>query len=417
MKDYRVRAARCDRAASESDIDAILRDVTADLSESWERIGRADKVLIKTNMVWPPERIEYFDGRRRELVDDAVMRSILRLIRGRTDAELVVIDTMVASAAARPEPPLNFQPLLDEFGVRFIDANYPPFETVHVPGGGRMFDRYQLHAEIADADEMISVAKMKSHAFMGLTLTTKNLFGLPPIPPHGRTRSYFHHIIRLPYVLADLATIMRPCLNIVDGLVGQSGREWGGEARAPELLLAGDHPIATDACGAYLMGHDPASDWPTPPFRRDRNHLLVAAEGGLGTIDLDHIDFQTEIQPPVAAFDSEETDPFPTVRSWRRTTCEQGLFYREHAAELFEGYAGQFIYLQDGEVVWHGVEPQKLGSRRSLSGTKRDRALFLKLVDPHEREGEKFQVYEENLRLIRDRTADQPDGSMRSHAR
>jgi uncharacterized protein (DUF362 family) len=325
------------------------------------------------------------------------MRAVLTLLRRRTDAELVVIDSMVPSSRGRPEPPLNFQDLLDELGIRFIDANYPPIEEIAVPSGGRMFARYQLHAEIAEADEMVSVAKMKSHGFMGITLTTKNLFGLPPVAPHGRTRSYFHHLIRLPYVLADLSMIMRPCLNIVDGLVGQSGREWGGEARTPEVLLAGDHPIATDSCGAFLMGHDPSADWPTPPFRRDRNHLLVAAEAGFGTTSMNEIDFQSDVGLPVAQFDSEETDTPETVARWRKSTCEQGLYYRDNAESLAARYRGEYIYLQEGEVVWHGTAPETLASRRELSGTKKDSALFLKRADPEEREGEHFQVYEDQL--------------------
>ena len=143
---------------------------------------------------------------------------------------------------------------------------------------------------------------------MGVTLCLKNLFGLPPLPPHGRARTYFHHLVRLPYVLADLGQIIQPTLNILDALVGQSGREWGGEGRITDTLIAGDHVIATDACGAYLMGHDPLGDWPVPPFRRDRNALRIAHEMGFGTADLSQIDFQSEVTAPLAAFDSDQTD-------------------------------------------------------------------------------------------------------------
>ena len=60
-----------------------------------------------------------------------------------------------------------------------------------------MFDRYVLSAVFKDADATVSVAKMKNHAFMGVTLCMKNLFGLPPITlPEGRVRTYFHHVVR-----------------------------------------------------------------------------------------------------------------------------------------------------------------------------------------------------------------------------
>jgi uncharacterized protein (DUF362 family) len=354
--------------------------------------------VLKLNMMKAPDRIALFEGRRRELVDDAVCRATLRLLRERTSAELVATDTNVETPGQLMGTDFNYAPHLREFGVTFVDSNLPPFATYDVPGGGLMFDRYTLSACFAGADAVVSVAKLKNHAFMGVTLCMKNLFGLPPIaPPAGRTRGYFHHVIRLSYVLPDLALITQPCLNIVDALTGQTGREWGGEGRVGDALIAGDQVTATDACATYLMGHDPQSDWPMPPFRRDRNHLLVAAQRGFGTVDLEEIDFQSEVQAPLASFDSQQTDPPPTVASWRRTTCEQALYYQDRRRDFVDRYHGEFIYLQDGEVVWHGPDVSRMGSRRLLSGDKKDRALWLKLVDPDEAEGEQFGVYERSL--------------------
>jgi uncharacterized protein (DUF362 family) len=399
-RDYKVRAAHCHHQASDDEIFETLERMTAPLTRSWEKIEKARKIVLKFNMTKKPEAIEYFAGRRRELVDDAVCRAVLRLLRQRTDAKLVAADTFpYGNGFVTPED-FNYRHILDEYGVEYVDANKPPFTTYEVPGGGSMFDRYVLNSVFEDADEVISVAKMKNHAFMGITLCLKNLFGLPPmIPPQGRTRSYYHHLIRLSYVLPDLGLITQPCLNIVDALTGQWGREWGGEGRICDALLAGDHVVATDVCGMHLMGHDPYSDWPTPPFRRDRNHLKIAAERGFGTLDMNKIDFESEVTGPLAEFDSVSTDSDETVAKWRRTTCEQGLVYREEKSKLVDKYRGQFIYMQDGKVVWHGEDPTNLGSRRQLSGDKKDSALWLKLVDPEETEGERFAAYEECLAL------------------
>ena len=397
---YTVRATRCDHRAADEEIYETLCDITEPLTRSWEKLESASKIVIKTNMIMPPDRIASFEGRRRELVDDSVMRATLRLLRERTNAHLVVTDTTFRHSGEQPLRDVNFMPLLDEFDVEFVNSNEPPFEIYDVPGGGLMFSRYLLSACFGDADAVVSVAKMKSHAFMGITLCLKNLFGLPVMPPHGKTRSYFHHIIRLSYVLPDLGLITQPCLNIIDALTGQSGREWGGEGRVCDALIAGNHVIATDACGAYLMGHDPKSDWPTPPFKRDRNAILIAAENGFGTVNLEEIDFQSDIESPLSEFDSAEVDSTETVRSWRITTCEQGLFYREHQKEMIDKYAGDYIYLQDGEVVWNGPDPTNLGSRRDLSRGKKDSALWLKLVDSEDVEREHFEVYEQNLEMI-----------------
>jgi hypothetical protein len=294
-------------------------------------------------------------------------------------------------------------PILREFDVTHVDGTKPPYRTVSVPGGGQMFRQYLLPESAVDVDEFISVCKIKNHAFMGITLTLKNLFGLMPGEPEGHTRTYYHHLVRMPYMLADLGRIFNPALNIVDGLIGQAGREWGNgrdesPTQTPNTLIAGDHTIATDACGGWLMGHDPQSDWLTPPYHRDRNSLKVAAEQGFGTVNLDEIDFQSEVQRPIGQFYAALTDSTETNISWRRTTAEQALYYLDNQRKLADKYAGEYILLQSGEVRWHDPVSDLKGSRRVLAGDRPDQAMWLKLVDPDEKEGEHYEVYETALR-------------------
>ena len=81
QKQYTVRAAHCDYRASEEEIYQTLRRITDPLARSCEKIERANTVAIKLNMMKLQERIVYFEGRRRELVDDAVARATFRLLR------------------------------------------------------------------------------------------------------------------------------------------------------------------------------------------------------------------------------------------------------------------------------------------------------------------------------------------------
>jgi len=391
-KEYSVRVARCSHRAPYEEIYATLCRIIEPLERAKQKLKAAHKIVIKTNMAMPKEQIAYFEGKRRELVDDDVMRAVLTYLSENTSAQLVATDTTFGDG-------LNYLPLLEEFGVQYVDSD-TPIRIYDVPGGGIMFSQYHLSECFADADAVVSVAKMKSHLFTGVTLCMKNLFGLCPRPPLGRPRTYFHHFIRISYVFPDLALLTQPCLNIIDGLVGQSGREWGGEGRIGDVLVAGDQVIATDAVGAWLMGHNPAGDWPHPPFRRERNPIRVAAESGFGTVNLNEIDLVTEIQPPVAEFDSHQTDSVERVINWRKTACEQALFYRDNQKKFVDKYAGQYIYLQAKEVVWNGVDMSNLGSRRQLSGEKKDSALWLKWVDPEEAEGEHFEIYEPILEQL-----------------
>ncbi len=303
------------------------------------------------------------------------------------------------------EDTTTFADVLQEYHVPYINGIEPPHKLVDVPDGGLMFANYLLPAAVAEVDEFVSVATLKSHAFMGVTLTLKNLFGLMPGRDPARHRTYYHHLVRMPYMLADLGRIIDPVLNIVDGLVAQAGSEWGigeedGAPRICNTLIAGDHTIATDACAAHLMGHDPQSDWLTPPFHRDRNALLVAAQGGFGSVDLNEIDFASEVESPVGDYYAIQTDSNETIISWRRTTAEQALLYHDNPRPFYDRYAGEYILLQDGEVRWHEPTSNLSVSRRILAGENKDQAMWFKYVDPDEKEGEHLEAYTHALDVV-----------------
>lgn len=406
---YKVRAVHCDHRADDETVYQALKRATAPLEKSWAKLRAAKTIAIKFNQDWMLDRVIMFEGQRRQLVSDSVARAVLRLLREETSAELycadasyyVLYNTGPKSAAETT----TLAPILREFGVTYLDGTQPPYKVVGVPGGGQMFEQYGMIQGVVDADAVVSVAKMKNHAYMGVTLCLKNLFGLMPGAMPSRPRHYYHHLVRMPYMLSDIGRIFNPALNIVDALVGQAGSEWGKEpdaGRIVDTLIAGDHVIATDACAAHLMGHDPAADWLTEPFLRDRNALVVAAEGGFGTVNLDEIDFASEVAPqPEGTFFARQGDSRDTVVTWRRTMCEQGLYYRDHLREIAGKYAGEFILLQDGEVRWHDSKGTLRTSRRILAGKYRNHAMFFKYVDPEEREQEHFEVYEKALERMK----------------
>ena len=115
-------------------------------------------------------------------------------------------------------------------------------------------------------------------------------------------------------------------------------------------------------------------------------------------MNLDEIDWTSEVERmPEGMFFAAITDTMERVISWRRTTCEQALYYRDHMSDLIDKYAGEYILLQENEVKWHSESSYFKGSRRDLSGDKPEQAMYLKYVDPEEAEGEKYEVYEKAL--------------------
>jgi hypothetical protein len=80
-KAYKVRAVHCSHQAAPEESYGKLKEVTAPLSRSWEKLAKARRVGIKVNMQMHTEEIRRIGGRRQELVDDDVLRAALRAAR------------------------------------------------------------------------------------------------------------------------------------------------------------------------------------------------------------------------------------------------------------------------------------------------------------------------------------------------
>jgi uncharacterized protein (DUF362 family) len=199
-----------------------------------------------------------------------------------------------------------------------------------VPSGGYMFSAFDVNHAYADTDVLISLAKLKNHFAVGVTMSLKNLFGVTPNSLYGEEagnedavagRSVLHSPVglakiklpglkpdvasidptwRVPRITADICAARPVHLAIIDGITSVSGGEgpWCSEVAslkfvAPGLIIAGLNPVSTDAVGAAVMGYEnPRASRGTKPFLSCDNHLLLAEQAGLGTADLTQIDLR-----------------------------------------------------------------------------------------------------------------------------
>jgi uncharacterized protein (DUF362 family) len=219
-------------------------------------------VLIKANA--GTDRIVLTQGRQTELTEPAVVEAVVRAIRAVSDAEILIGDAATEGNGQEIYRRLGYPERMAKYGgVRMVDFREGPFRTVSVPGRPLQFASYELHAELAEIDACVSVAKMKAHRSLGCTLCIKNLFGLTPPAVYGAPRMYLHdRLIRLPRVLVDLAALFHPCLNVVDGIMTANHGEWHGTPIETGVLIAGDNVVSTDAAGMRVMGFDPLNDYP-----------------------------------------------------------------------------------------------------------------------------------------------------------
>ena len=79
------------------------------------------------------------------------------------------------------------------------------------------------------------------------------------------------------HIIVDIATVVKPSLNVVDGTIGMEGQgPIAGEPVKLGLIAAGVDPVALDAVATAIMGFDPA----------EVPYLKYAVERGLGKTDL-----------------------------------------------------------------------------------------------------------------------------------
>jgi uncharacterized protein (DUF362 family) len=110
---------------------------------------------------------------------------------------------------------------------------------------------------VLQADLLVSMPKLKTHHWAGLTLSMKNLFGIVPGVKYGWPKNFLHwHGIDESIV--DINSTIRSHFAIVDGIVGMEGNgPIQGTAKAVGVLVFGDDPVAVDATCARIVGLNP----------------------------------------------------------------------------------------------------------------------------------------------------------------
>jgi uncharacterized protein (DUF362 family) len=201
------------------------------------------------------------------------------------------------------------------------------YSHFRVPGGGYVFSSFEFNHAYEDTDVLVSLTKLKTHATAGITLSMKNLFGLPPNTLYGREagkesatghRAPMHDPKgyeniklpglkagamptepewRVPRITVDICAAAPIHLAIIDGITAMSGGEgpWCGEEHlkltTPGVLIVGLNMVSTDAVGTAVMGYaNPRAPRGVKPFQTCDNHLLLAEQAGLGIADLAQID-------------------------------------------------------------------------------------------------------------------------------
>ncbi len=98
---------------------------------------------------------------------------------------------------------------------------------------------------------------MKTHHWVGATLSMKNLFGVVPSGIYGWPKNVLHWA-GIDESIADLHAAFPHHFAIVDGIVGMEGNgPIQGTPKPAGVLVAGRDPVAVDATCCRIMKIDP----------------------------------------------------------------------------------------------------------------------------------------------------------------
>ncbi len=253
-------------------IDSALELLLEELGGVGRFVKSGDTVLIKPNMSFPnpPERATTTDptlvramidhclraGAKRVLVADHPMRR----------ADLCLEMTGVKQACA------------DLHDVHLIGASQEGMFRRVTLSQTKELDAVKVLRPALEADVQINLPRMKSHGATTVSLGTKGNMGLI------WDRGSFHSRLNLNEAIADLNTLIRADLTILDGsrVLTAGGPLGPGPVEEPGCLIGGTDPVAVDAFGTQRVS------WYGKRVAPEQiDHLVACHRRGIGEIDLD----------------------------------------------------------------------------------------------------------------------------------
>ena len=139
----------------------------------------------------------------------------------------------------------------------FVDLNADAVRRVPLRTRATSLKEMCFPESVLQADFVVSMPKLKTHHWAGVTLSLKNMFGIVPGSCYGWPKNILHWA-GIARAILDINSTIRPNFAIVDGIMGMEGNgPIQGTPKACGVLVLGDDPVAVDSTCARIMGLNP----------------------------------------------------------------------------------------------------------------------------------------------------------------
>ncbi len=241
--------------------------------------GREEKVLLKPNLVRKAKLS------RAVVTHPAVMGAAARLLREAGVKEIMAGDSCGVGQATAAAAAVGMDAVLEKYGVSLVDFTGTGSVAYE---DGLQARSFFVSKEVLEADVLINVCKMKTHALERITGAVKNMYGCIHGLHKAKGHTAYPNADSFAGMLADLNRFLKPRLHIMDGIVAMEGNgPTSGDPVPMNVLLMSRDPVALDSVFCRLINLKPELV-PTNVhgerlglgFWREEQVELVLAEGG-----------------------------------------------------------------------------------------------------------------------------------------
>lgn len=235
-----------------------------DLVDYKSALSGWDSVLIKVNFI----TVEKWDSGA--TTDPIMVEAIIKRLKDLPVKIRIVESDATFTNADKAFEVTGMKEMGERNGVECVNLRYVEDRVrIEIPNGESL--QSVTVPRMVTESAIISAAKLKTHMSTKVTLGMKNMFGLLPDKFKGK-----YHAKGISKVIADINTVLKPALTVIDGFVGMEGPgPSGGTPVKMDLIIAGKDVVATDATAARIMGFEPL----------EIAHIRKAYERGLGNIN------------------------------------------------------------------------------------------------------------------------------------
>jgi uncharacterized protein (DUF362 family)/ferredoxin len=246
VKKSRVVVVSCNSYDEEKVYNAIKIGLAA-LGGIEKFVSVSERILVKPNFLCAA------DAEKCITTHPAVIKAFLKFLQDKGYIRVMVGDSPASDSCEQALRALGVKPEL--YGARI--AHMDKEERVDFPEG-RIARRFYFAKDVIEADAIVGLCKMKTHALERITGAVKNMYGLIC----GRRKKAGHVLypdaMRFAKMLADIHSCIKPRLHIMDGIIAMEGNgPSSGDPIYMGVMLFSVDPVALDSVFCRLINLNP----------------------------------------------------------------------------------------------------------------------------------------------------------------